>query len=81
MVLCHIRWTFDGYPKPDGHVHGYEFLSAGLVAGGYYLRSWIWLRADIYNIRSESDPLPPLIDANTNQSKYISAEFELACKR
>jgi hypothetical protein len=37
MVLCHIRWISDGYPKPDGHGYGYEFLPAGIVAGRYYL--------------------------------------------
>jgi hypothetical protein len=37
MVLCHIRWISNGYLKPDGHGYGYEFLPAGIVAGGYYL--------------------------------------------
>jgi hypothetical protein len=57
----HIRWISDGYLKPDGHGYGYEFLPVDIVAGGYYLWLWIWMRADIFNIRSESDPLPSLI--------------------
>jgi hypothetical protein len=51
MILCHIQWIFDRYPKPDEHGHRYEFLSAGIVAGGYYLQPWIWLRTNICNIR------------------------------
>jgi hypothetical protein len=27
----------DGYPKPDGHGYGYEFLPVNIVTGGYYL--------------------------------------------
>lgn len=37
IVLCYIRWISNGYPKPDGHGYGYEFLTAGIVAGRYYL--------------------------------------------
>jgi hypothetical protein len=43
----------DGYPnclKPDGHVHVYKFLSANMVAGGYWLQPQIWLQVDNYNI-------------------------------
>jgi hypothetical protein len=59
-MVYHIRWISDGYPKPDGHGYGYEFLPMDIIAGGYYLWPWIWLRVDIFNIRSESDPLPSL---------------------
>jgi hypothetical protein len=37
MVLYHIRWISNGYPKPDGHGYGYEFLPADIVTDGYYL--------------------------------------------
>ena len=37
MVLYHIRWVSNGYPKPDGHGYGYEFLPVDIVMGGYYL--------------------------------------------
>jgi hypothetical protein len=35
IVFCHIRWISDGYPKPDGYGHAYEFLPTGIIAGGY----------------------------------------------
>ena len=37
MVLYHIRWISNGYPKPDGHGYGYEFLPTDIVTDGYYL--------------------------------------------
>jgi hypothetical protein len=51
-MVYHIRWISDGY--------GYEFLPVDIITCRYYLLPWIWLRADIFNIRSESDPLPSL---------------------
>jgi hypothetical protein len=57
---CHIRRISETRLKSDGHEHGYKFLPAGMVTGKY------WLRVDICNIRSESDPLPSLNIAIVN---------------
>jgi hypothetical protein len=68
--VCHIRWISETRPKSDGHGHGYKFLPAGTVAGGYWLQLWIWLRPDICNIRSESDPFPSLLRTECRHPHY-----------
>jgi hypothetical protein len=37
MVLYHIRWISNGYPKPNGYGYRYEFLRVDIITDGYYL--------------------------------------------
>jgi hypothetical protein len=61
IVSVIIRRISETRPKSDGHGHGYKFLPVGTGAGGYWYQPRIWLRTDICNIRSESDPLTSLV--------------------